>query len=282
MQTAVITKYGVTEKKKTELDDLVIKVRNAEDEVEQLQAVVNSLSAKFDKLQAELVIAKANEDKGLANKKMVDSIVLNVKDHVSDSELAKKRMGQAEDKIQKAASQMSTLIEELIYSAELINKLADLIVRKKASNPLISDELITRVTSAGTDANSAVALTLTALQSIFTSQATNVEGQNVVKLENKYAKDLNGLIKYRKKGELKEMNLKKFELTSDHEKYMNVSDMLLQAYNDYKKIYNSTLAATDDTSEQLTEANIVLDNAVVNLDSLRASLAAAQAAALAS
>lgn len=282
METLQIRKYGVTEKKKSELDALLIEVRNAQDEVAQYDAVLTSLTQKLDQFNNELVIAKANKEQGLANKNLMDDIVLGAQDLTSDSSIVLTRMQTSEGIIKDAASKMSTLIDELIYTAELINKLSDLIVRKKEVNPLISDELIKKVTQAGTDANNAVALTLTALQSIFTSQATNIEGQNVLKLENKFALELNGLIKYLQKDSSILDDVEAFQLTDSIEDFMNISDMLLKAYHDYEAIYNSTLIATEDTKKQLTEAKLEYDNAVVNLNALTASLAAAQAAALAS
>ncbi len=65
------------------------------------------------------------------------------------------------------AENINSVINKLIYSAESINKLANLVVRKKAQNPLISDELVSMITTAGTDANNAVAVTLVALKSAF-------------------------------------------------------------------------------------------------------------------
>jgi ribosome-associated translation inhibitor RaiA len=281
MSTISIRKYGVTEKKKAEIDELIIKVRNAEDEVEEYQAVVSSISDKLQKFQAELAIANANKEQGLANKKLMESIVMNVKDLMGDSATVQNLMMTSEDKIKKASSQMSSLINELIYSADLINKLSDLIIRKKQINPLVSDELVTMVTKAGTDANNAVSLTLTALQSIFTSQATNVEGQNVLKLEQKLAKELNSLIEFKDKSNESLNETVLFSTTQNEDKQLNISDMIIQAYEYYKSIYDSTLAATDDITKQLSEATLQLDDAVVNFNSLKASLAAAQAAALA-
>jgi hypothetical protein len=279
--TISIRKYGVTEKKKAEIDELIIKVRNAEDEVGAFQAVVTSLGEKLQKFQGELAVANANKEQGLANKNLMESIVMEVRDLLQDSVNVQNLMNTSESKIEKAASQMSVLINELIYSADLINKLSELIARKKQSNPLISDELVTKVTKAGSDANNAISLTLTALQAIFTSQATNVEGQNVLKLERKFANDLNSMIKFKQRSKDKENSTGLFEISNDKESKTNISDMLLQAYENYKELYNQTLRATNDTTKQLSETSLALDNAVVNLNSLKSSLAAAQAAALA-
>lgn len=279
--TVSIRKYGVTEKKKAEIDELIIKVRNAEDEVEEYQAIVSSLTEKLQKFQAELALAEGNKELGLSNKTLMESIVMDAQDLLDDSINVQNLMYKSEAKIEKAASQMSELINELIYSADLINKLSELIVRKKQSNPLISDELITMVTKSGSDANNAVALTLTALKSIFTSQATNVEGQNVLKLERKLANELNSLIKFKQKKKDEESKTTLFATSAEIDDKINISDMILLAYENYKRIYDETLIAVDDTTKQLSAAKLELDNSVVNLNSLKASLAAAQAAALA-
>lgn len=259
------TKYGITEKKKQEIDSLTQQVLNAEDVVEQYQAIVTSLTEKSAKLDAELANANASKAQALSNKNSVDTVVANAKDLYDSSGVTYKESSNAEKDIKGVAIEINTVINKLIYSAEVINKLANLVIRKKAINPLISDELITMVNQAGTDANNAVALTLVALESVFASQATTIESKATMSLELLQATKLYAFIIGEETGES-----------------TSLKGYLYQAYDITSNMYEETLAASEDTTSQLNDVQVSLSKAQIKLSSLQAGLAAANAAALAS
>lgn len=264
-------KYGITEKKKQEIDLLTQQVLNAENEVQQYQAIVTSLTEKSTKLDAELATAETNKTQALNNKNSVDTVVNNAKSLYESSELTDAESSTAEKDIKGVATEVNTVINKLIYSAEVINKLSNLVIRKKAINPLISDELVSMVTEATTNANNAVALTLVALESVFASQATTIESKSAMALELLQAKKLYEFIMGRK--------------VTDAEDVTNRTSLLYyldEAYNITSNMYEETLAASDDTTGQLNAAQVSLSNSEVKLSSLQAGLAAANAAALAS
>ncbi|MFT6845761.1 MAG: hypothetical protein ACJAUV_001959 [Flavobacteriales bacterium] len=180
----------------------------------------------------------------------------------------------AESKIKKVAVEISDIIQKLIFSAEIINKLGNLIIRKKATNPLISDELVTLVTTSGTNANNAVALTLVALQSVFSAQATTKESEVAVALEVLQAIQLYEFVI----GE----NVDDIQSAKPLSPETSISGLLDTAYNVQFNMYNQALAASKDTIKQLNSAKRELSRAQVKLSSLQAGLAAANAAALAS
>jgi len=268
-------KYGVTERKKQELDDLTQQVLNAQGTVEQLEAIVTSLTTKSNKLLGDLAIADTNKAKALSNKDLLNEVLENLLSLVNNSKTTFNETVLAESKIKTVATEISDLIGKLIFSAEIINKLGNLVVRKKASNPLISDELVTMVATAGTDANNAVALTLVALESVFTSQATTKDSEAALALEVLQAirlyESATGEDTYD-------------EITSDLQlsKATSITGLLNKAYVINKNMYEQALAASDDTIKQLNSAKRELSVAEVNLSSLQAGLAAANAAALAS
>jgi hypothetical protein len=264
-------KYGITEKKKQEIDLLTQQVLNAENEVQQYQAIVTSLTEKSTKIDAELATAETNKTQALNNKNSVDTVVNNAKSLYESSELTDAESSNAEKDIKGVATQVNTVINKLIYSAEVINKLSNLVIRKKAINPLISDELVSMVTEATTNANNAVALTLVALESVFASQATIIESKSAMALELLQAKKLYEFIMGRK--------------VTDAEDVTNRTSLLYyldEAYNITSNMYEETLAASDDTTGQLNAAQVSLSKSEVKLSSLQAGLAAANAAALAS
>ena len=172
-------KYGVTEQKKAELDALAIQVQNAQYEVSQLQSVVNSLTLKSADFTAFLAAAEADKSTALTNFDLMDAVVANVQDLVSRANTVKIQTSEGNEKLKKTASNLSELVNELIFSVEMIDKLTQLVDKKKALNPLISNDLIQVLTTASADANTAIAATLTALQSVYTAMSTS---QGVVEL----------------------------------------------------------------------------------------------------
>jgi hypothetical protein len=277
MSTRINSKYGVTEQKKQEIDTLSQQVLDAQCTVQQLEAIVTSLTAKSTKLQQELVAADNNRTKALSNKDLMNEIVENLLDLKNNSEVVFNETVLADAKIKTVAKEINDVINKLIYSAEVINKLANLVIRKKAINPLISDELVTMVTKAGTDANNAVSLTLVALKSVFTAQATTLESEAAITLE---------LLQVTKLYELaigKEVDGIKNKLPKNKKgKNVSIEALLDYAYAFNEKMYNMALTASRDTTKQLNNVKRDLSGAQVRLNSLEAGLAAANAAALAS
>ncbi|WP_046744090.1 hypothetical protein [Kordia zhangzhouensis] len=266
-------KYGITERKKQEIDFLTQEVLNAQNEVEQYQAIVDSLTEKSTKLQTELATAEANKTQALNNKNAVDNVINNAKDLYESSGVTYQEAATAEDKIKTVATEINTVINKLIYSAEVINKLSNAVIRKKAINPLISDELISMVTKADSDANNAVALTLVALESVFASQASTIESKSALSLELLQATKLYEFII----GE--EIDNVENEISSSKK---SLKKYLYDAYDITSNIYEEILAASNDTTSQLNATKNSLSKAQVNLKSLQSGLAAANAAALAS
>lgn len=260
-------KYGVTENKKRILDSLTLQVLNATDEVSQLEAIVNSLTDKLATYKSFLTQADANKTQAENNVTLMNTVVNNATNLKNSSEIAFGEVILANNKTKNTAEQTTVVINKLIYTAEMINKLAGLITRKKAQNPLISDQLIAMVTNAGTNANNAVALTLVALNTTYTAQSTNNETQSTATLEYLQSqKLLNKLTN----------NSKTFSSNLSLETLLNNAHASAVAnFNKMQKAYNETL-------RQLNLKTADLKTAQINLNSLQSGLAAANAAALAS
>ena len=128
-------KYGVTEKKKSELDALTNQVLYAQDKVEQLQAIVNSLTEKSQLLQSQLATEKANKDLALSNKELLDQVVDNVIDLLTASHGTFDKVVCSDSRIKDVSNSIKEVMDKLIYSAEVVNKLSNLVIRKKGQNP---------------------------------------------------------------------------------------------------------------------------------------------------
>lgn len=263
------TRSGVTEQKKAELDELTIKVIDAQHNVAQFQAIVDSLTEKSTKIQGFLATDEEIRSQTYNNKLLIEQMVQNALDLKNNSQIAVTEMAKATTNSKDLAPKIKVLIDKLIYVAEIINKLSNIIIRKKALNPLISDDLITMVGVAGKNANDAVALTLIALKSTFAAQASNRETEMAMALELDQSKDFYHLLTG----------------TTDTNNTVNKTSLtwyLDNAYTVARANYKQMEKAYKLITKQLGDANADLNKAQVKLKSLQAGLAAANAAALAS
>lgn len=263
------TRSGVTEQKKAELDELTIKVIDAQHNVAQFQAIVDSLSEKSTKIQGFLATDEEIRSQTYNNKLLIEQMVQNALDLKNNSQIAVTEMAKATTNSKDLAPKIKVLIDKLIYVAEIINKLSNIIIRKKALNPLISDDLITMVGVAGKNANDAVALTLIALKSTFAAQASNRETEMAMALEFDQSKDFYSL-------------LTGTTATNNTVNKTSLTWYLDNAYSVARSKYKLTEKAYKIIAKQLSDANADLSKAQVKLKSLQAGLAAANAAALAS
>ena len=271
------SRYGITERKKEELDLLSIEVIDTQHDVDQFTAIVTSLTAKLANFQIYLTTAYNNRAVASTNKVLIDQMVQTAIDLQNNSSIAFDEMGQADLKTKILAKSINSVINKLIYSAEMIDKLSNLLIRKKALNPLISDELISLVATSGKDANNAVALTLVALNATFASMASNMESESALALENAQAIQFLQMLT----GKLPPKNLKDAAENKDVE-LPSLQKYLTDAYDTAKTNYIQTEAAFKITTNQLNEAQANLNKAQVKLRSLQSGFAAANAAALAS
>lgn len=259
-------RYGITERKKAELDSLNIQVLDAQADVAQYQSIVTSLTAKWTNYQAFLATATKNKATAYTNKVLVDQLVQSAANLQSNSDIAFNEMVLADARTRTLTANVNDVMNKLIYSSEVINKLATLVVRKKALNPLISDELVSMIITAGTDANTAVALTLVALQSTFAAQSTEMEAETAVGLEYTQSIGLSKLLTGGVAGGSP----------------TSLQGLFHQAFTDAKTNYILIERANLRTTKQLNMAKANLNTAQVKLKSLQSGLAAANAAALAS
>jgi hypothetical protein len=274
--------YGITEKKKAELDNLLIQVIDAQHEVEQYQAIVTSLTQKSANFQGFLAVADSNRTQAGNNKTLIDNLVQNALDLKNNSDVAFDEMVLADAKTKELASKIKIVMDKLIYSAGVLNRLSNIIIRQKAMNPLISDELVSMVSTAGKDANNAVALTLVALQSTFAAEASNMEAESALALEYSQAiafyQTLTGAVTLSSNAQANtEQKAENKQIAA-----ASLKGLLYKAYHDAKSYYKRTDKACIIITKQLNEAVTALNTAQVKLKSLQAGLAAANAAAMAS
>jgi hypothetical protein len=265
--------YGVTEYKKAELDALTLQVTNAQYAVNNFQSIVNSLTDKVNNFQGFLNTAEATRTAAYNNKILLNQLVKSAAGLKDNSATAKKKMSVADSDTQNLSSNIRQVITKLIYTAEVLNKLSNMVVKKKAVNPLISDELISMIAASGSDANNAVALTLVALQSTFAAEASNMESAAAIKLASDQSlalyNTLTGTVEPLGKGAAASSNTG------------SLKSLLYTAYDNAVTNYKRLQKALGVVTDQLNDATADLARAQVKLQSLQLGLAAANAAALA-
>jgi len=188
------TKFAINDKKQAELDSLSAQITRTEYKVAQLQAIVTSLTAKQSSFETALSTAETSRSSALNNLNMVKEVVASIKEMVRKADTVASQTDTANTQIDMAAENISILIKQLIYSVEVIDKLAQLINKKQASKVLISSELVSAVNTASSDANSAIALTLTALNNCNTAMVSGGEADSAAILEQTQSLHLFGLV----------------------------------------------------------------------------------------
>ncbi len=188
------TKYAINEKKQAELDALTAQVKQATYQVEQLQAIVSSLTQKNTDFSADLASATADRDTALSNLNLLNQVINGIKKMIRTSSLTADQTSKADSKISQTASELALVTNQLIFSVEMIDKLALMINKKKASRSTLSDQLVAIVNNSSADANNAVAVTLTALNSCYVAMASSSKAEKITLLECKQSIELYGLL----------------------------------------------------------------------------------------
>jgi hypothetical protein len=215
----------------------------------------------------------------LANLNLARDIHSSINSLFNSTILAKKQSDQASDSTTGISGQMATLINKLIFSVEIIDRFGQLVNKQKSSNPLVPDSLISCIAKAATDANNAIALTLTAMQSCYAAEATSLRAQKVINLQNIQVSHLKTQFENTDPTAATDAN------AATNGGFIPSGLGLLalsrQAYHTFNQEYEQALADNNMVNKQLAYAQQMLVKATTSLSSYQAGLAAATAAAFA-
>lgn len=261
-------KYGINERSKAELDALSNQVNDAEHDVEQLQAVVNSLNDKSIQFQGFLNSASASKAQTLSNKTLLNQILQNALSLKENSKIALDEIADADQKTIALSAEIKSVIDKLIYSATVIDKLRGMVLRAKSLIPYINDDVLQLLADAGTDANNAVGLALVALKSTLAAETANAEAEAASSLEYLQAVSLY---------EVLTVDQKEKETDSSED---CLKDLINTAYETAVVAFDNASKASTETNHQLNKAKADLAKAQIRLKSLQLSLAAGTAAIL--
>ncbi len=262
-----MTLHNITEAKKAALDTLHARIITAQQEVSYMQAIVTALADKAATSQVLLSAADAARQAAKGNKELAVQLAQNADNLLQNAAANLNQAKLVDAGAQKMGADINSIVYKLAYASNVLNKLASMVIRKKALNPLISDELVQMVNTACTDTNNANALLLAAMQSTLSAQATAIDTHMAFELSYTLATNL-------------------YAITATGNKTAHSTTPLQQIFEDaYKNAKaNYTLAETakNKAYEELNTAQANLAQSQATLKSLEAGLAAANAAALAS
>lgn len=267
---------GIADRMNAARQSLVRLVTQSQFEVAQKQAIVTALQAKAAQFSQYLADADVDRQAALAKLdagkdalRSADSLAVNMK-------TANAKCAAASGGATAVSADMATLVGKLILAVEFINKVGQLVNKQKSNNPLVPDKLVENMRSAGTAANQAVALTLSALQSCYVAEATLFESREVVSLGARQSRDLEARMR---NGWDPQSGKVSFPAGSSAGLVdgagVGVVALLQQAHDDAQARYEAALASTDIVTRQLAHAQSQLDEAVIMLGSYQSGLAAA-------
>ena len=269
---------AIDDKKKAELDAMQKQVTDAQYDVNELQAIVDSLSAKSSQFTLFLSQAQDSQNTALNNLTMGQDALASVSGVAKSTKLAVKQTEKATLTGNVVSVEMANMINKLVYTIEFVDKVAQQVSNQKASNPLISAQLVSFLTKANSDANAAFASALTALQSCYAADATLKEASKVTVLENIQAHTLKATMEH-KAGDVPSSEVSDKWVISHQ--VDGLLPLLTKRYQASQTAYQVALSDNNAVTAELNTAQKQLATATTELASLQAGLAAATAAAYA-
>lgn len=263
---------SIVVRKNAEIQALTDQVSLAQNNVTQKQAIVDAVQAKSTQFGG--FLARATDDKAsaLTNFNAAKDALASV-DHLNkDFSLARNQADLAKTQAENVARHTAQLIGKLIFAVEVIAKTTQLVNKLKATNPQLPDTLVGFMTRATGDANSAIALTLTALQSSYAAESTLQESGGIMRLSAAQAQTL--------KTSMAE-GWKPLPGATATQQADGIVRLLEKVYLDAAARYDDAVTENDSMLRQLSYAQSQLARATMQLSSYQAGLRAATAAAYA-
>ncbi|GHE63746.1 hypothetical protein [Roseivirga thermotolerans] len=256
----------VTAEKSTRIKHLQRMVEEAKDKLAKAEATYNSYASKselFDQLHANAsnTLSVMTDQENLAS-----DLVQKVN---SLFETATVAIGTANDTYsdtKKLLQSVQRVVDATLAAATDISLSGELIMKRKAANPLISSELVSEASRATTDAGKAVSLIINALTSTFNALATANQASNtaeIVQAEILYLKDL----------VVRDTSMSNLDSTM-----ITIQERANQNYINAREAEKEALSAADEARQQMMKSKNELNRATAELANAESALNAAEAA----
>lgn len=278
---AMMLSPGLADRTKARIDSISRQVTQEQYTVTEDQAIVTALVAKSGQFNSALTTASDNKSTALANLDLALDAMASAVTLAAGTKQAGAQAIKADETMIAVCDEMAILINKLVFTGEIIDRLVQLINKQKAANPLIPDSIITFLTQATNDTNNAIALTLVALQSCYAAQATLRESTASMLLSAEQAEELQERMGKYALGRAVTITYQGL-LPGLGAEDAGVVALLQQGYFRASGRYDKALWDNNSVSLQLDYAQAELASATTDLNSYKAGLNAATAAAYAS
>lgn len=256
----------VTAEKTTRIKHLQRMVEEAKNKLAKAEATFNSYASKselFDQIHedASNTLSVMTSQENLAS-----DLVQKVNSLFQTATVA---IGTANDTYldtKKLLHSVQKVVEATLAAATDITLSAELIMKRKAANPLISSELVTEAAQASKDASKAVSLIINALTATFNALSTANQANNtaeIVQAEIIYLKDL---------------VVMDTSLENVNNTMITIQEKANQNYMNARSAEKEALKAADEAKQQMMKSKNELNRATADLANAEAALNAAEAA----
>jgi hypothetical protein len=255
----------LTAQKAATINKLIILVEDAKRALAEAEATYESVQAKSDDLDS---LLKSATD-GLTIMTDQNSLALDVSQEVNSlaqtTKVALQTANKTYSDTQNLLKSAQQVVDATISAATEITLTAQVIMKAKASNALISSELVTQASVAATNANKAVSLIIIALTSTFNALSSANQANNT--LETVIA-EVSQLKKLVVSGDVESSKKQKMPIASQISAY----------YTEAKSAKEEAQETSDAAQRSVIDARDNLTLATTKLSNAEASLSAAEAA----
>ena len=242
-------------------------VENAQYEVDKYQAIVAALTEKSSLFESYLSQAELEKTQALILKNLTEETFQKITDLRDRSKNVFEGTVVAKQKTNLLNAAFGKVTEQLIYTSGFLNELFVNIIRSKAKNPLISNDLMDAVSLAQQKNIEVISQALKVVKPVVEAQQSINNAEAISSLEMESAQLLYKT--YSGKGNSDNTPIHK-----------NTSLLLLveQFFNLAKKNFEEAQINVKKANKELSIAKSALENAEIKFQSLEAGLAAAIAA----
>lgn len=253
---------NITQQKTAEINRLKNKVVASTKKVEVSRAAYDAAVIKSTLLDQLLQEAQARL-LTVTNELYQSSKAVQNVDSLKDSdEEARANVRETQELINKLIAQVQAVVTSTLNAASVIVEMSRLITDRKASNPLISSDLVSRAQAAVVAANRAVDLVINTLTSVINALSAAKQAQDTAKIVKSCVEMLRTRL------------VNSGGMGIEEPIKQNVEEQ----YNKARESENTIQNAAKDAKDQEIGANDILTSATNELQKDQAALAAAEAA----
>lgn len=152
-----------------QLHSFIQEVKNTKEEIDLLEVTVSDLSKKAVWMQHKQIKTRTYGNSILECRNNLLQLIETVNDLNNNENSIGLEVVAANTKINQLTKMVDELLKKLLFTIALVNKLSTAIIRKKALNPLISDDLLKSMSIITENSSLAADASLLALQHTFNS-----------------------------------------------------------------------------------------------------------------